>query len=210
MKLRNQQVGQAGEHFVAAELHRRGAYAVTFSGNMPDIDIYASNVDRTRMIAIQVKTKTAGSWHTDTRRGKQRDENPEESEFWVFVDIGKDPDVRPDYFVVPAWWMQNSIFTEYQAYLDQHGGQRPTTQSSTHHAIRPAVLEEWREQWGILGTSREADVARSNASDRDGPSPHPRRRGRVWPRTCPPTPKRPISTAWLGGRARREPQRAGA
>jgi hypothetical protein len=30
-----QQVGRAGEMFVAAEIHRRGGYAVTFAGNMP-------------------------------------------------------------------------------------------------------------------------------------------------------------------------------
>lgn len=39
---RNQQTGRAGEHFVAAELNRRGAYAVTFAGNMPKIDVMAS------------------------------------------------------------------------------------------------------------------------------------------------------------------------
>jgi hypothetical protein len=33
----NQQVARAGEHFVAAELNKRGAYAVTFAGNMPKI-----------------------------------------------------------------------------------------------------------------------------------------------------------------------------
>jgi hypothetical protein len=41
-KLKVHQVGQAGEHYVAAELHRRGAFAVTFSGNMPNIEILAS------------------------------------------------------------------------------------------------------------------------------------------------------------------------
>jgi hypothetical protein len=34
-----QQVGRAGEMFVAAEIHRRGGYAVTFAGNMHGIDI---------------------------------------------------------------------------------------------------------------------------------------------------------------------------
>src|SRR5688572_29200467 len=34
MKLHTGQVGAAGEHFVAAEVHIRGGYAVTFSGNM--------------------------------------------------------------------------------------------------------------------------------------------------------------------------------
>jgi hypothetical protein len=48
-KLKTQQVGQSGEHFVAAELHRRGAYAVTFSDNMPNIDILTSDVDQLLM-----------------------------------------------------------------------------------------------------------------------------------------------------------------
>jgi len=58
VKLNRQQVARAGEHLVAAELHRRGAYAVTFSGNMPEIDILASDLSQTRTVAIQVKTKT--------------------------------------------------------------------------------------------------------------------------------------------------------
>jgi Holliday junction resolvase-like predicted endonuclease len=111
-KLDKHQVGQAGEHFVAAELHRRGGYAVTFAGNMPGIDILASDVGRTRTVSIQVKTRTAGSWHTTTSRGRPRKEKRDESEFWIFVDVGRDPDVRPDFFVVPAWWMENSIHVE--------------------------------------------------------------------------------------------------
>ncbi len=39
MKLHTGQVGPAGEHYVAAEIHRRGGYAVTFSGNMKGIDL---------------------------------------------------------------------------------------------------------------------------------------------------------------------------
>jgi Holliday junction resolvase-like predicted endonuclease len=64
---RNQQTRQAGEYFVAAELCRRGAYAVTFAGNMPGIDILASNTSRDRIIQIQVKTKRSGDWHTSRR-----------------------------------------------------------------------------------------------------------------------------------------------
>lgn len=94
-KLKLHQVGQAGEHYVAAELHRRGAYAVTFSGNMPNIDILASDVDQTRAVQIQVKTKTAGTWHTSVMRGASRQPNPDERDFWVLVDIGKTPKYRP-------------------------------------------------------------------------------------------------------------------
>ncbi len=70
------QVGRAGEHFVAAELHRRGAYVALFVGNMPDIDIQPSNTSRTRTISIQVKTRTKGSWHSDIRKGQPMKENP--------------------------------------------------------------------------------------------------------------------------------------
>lgn len=52
-KLTTQQVGAAGEHFVAAEVHRRGGYAVTFSGNMRDIDLLASDAAHDRVIKCQ-------------------------------------------------------------------------------------------------------------------------------------------------------------
>lgn len=151
VKLNTQQVGRTGEHFVAAELHRRGAYAVTFSGNMPDIDILASDVHRTRTVSIQVKTKTAGAWHTSTRRGRPREEDTDETEFWVFVDIGRDPGARPDYFIVPAWWVENSISVEHEAYLTRHGGRRARNPESTHHAILVSRLQDWRERWDVLG-----------------------------------------------------------
>ena len=149
-KLNNQQVGRVGEHYVAAELHRRGAYAVTFSGNMPEIDILASDVQRARTVAIQVKTKTAGTWQTTTRRGRPREEEPDTIEFWAFVDIGKDPDARPSFYVVPAWWMENSIHVEHQAYLARHGGTRARNPDSKHHAVAANRLEQWRERWDIL------------------------------------------------------------
>lgn len=56
------QVARAGEMFGAAEIHRRGGYAVTFAGNMPGIDILASDLADTRRISIQVKAKSS-SWH---------------------------------------------------------------------------------------------------------------------------------------------------
>ena len=53
----NNTIGRAGEHYVAAELNRRGAYASPFSGNVPGIDIVATDAKRTRIAYIQVKTK---------------------------------------------------------------------------------------------------------------------------------------------------------
>jgi hypothetical protein len=143
-KLNNQQVGQAGEHFVAGELHRRGAYAVTFSGNMPNIDILASDVDRSRTVSIQVKTKTTGTWHTTITRGEPREANPGEDRFWVLVDIGRDSEPRPDYYIVPEWWMVNHIHTRTR---EKKLGER----ESTHFAIIPKNVADWQERWELLG-----------------------------------------------------------
>jgi hypothetical protein len=92
VKLTNQQVGRAGEHFVAAEIHRRGGYAVMFTGNMPGIDMLASNRDNTHRVSIQVKTKgpNSGGWQTSTRHGlssETADSALFAGRFWVLVDL---------------------------------------------------------------------------------------------------------------------------
>jgi hypothetical protein len=71
----NQQVARAGEHFVAAELNKRGAYAVTFAGNMPKIDLLACNADQSRTVQIQVKTKKGWrTWHSSIADGMATEE----------------------------------------------------------------------------------------------------------------------------------------
>lgn len=145
-----QQVSRAGEHFVAAELHRRGSYAVTFAGNMPRIDILATNTEQTRTAAIQVKTMSAGSWQTSIKRGSRREEpTEEETHFWVFVDLRKPP-AAPEFYVVPEWWIENDIHEAHAAYLARHGGERARTKESTHHAIKRSRIEQWHNRWDLL------------------------------------------------------------
>jgi hypothetical protein len=150
MKLNNQQVARAGQHFVAAELYRRGAYTVTFAGK-PLIAVFATDQHQERKVFIQVKTRQAGTWQTSTKYGQPREEpKPPERRFWVFVDLLK-AGASPAYFIVPEWWIQNDIHVAHQAYLGRHGGVRARTATSTHHAIGPSRLEEWRDAWDILG-----------------------------------------------------------
>lgn len=146
-KLTTQQVGSAGEHFVAAEIHRRGGYAVTFSGNMHDIDLLASDAGHDRVISIQVKTKTAGAWQTSTKRGKERRAPKVETKYWVLVDLGK---AYPDFYIVPEWWMENDIHTAHSKYLADSGGHRVKNDASTHHAIPVARIAEWKDRWDVM------------------------------------------------------------
>ena len=148
---RNQQVARAGEHFVAAELNKRGAFAVTFAGNMPKIDLIACNQDQSRTIHIQVKTKRGGrTWHSSIVGSKPMNPPADETNFWVFVDLA-DLDASPRYWVVPDWWIRDNIYRTHKTYLDSHGGKRARNPESTHHAINESRLEEWQGQWDILG-----------------------------------------------------------
>jgi hypothetical protein len=91
-RLNQTQVGRAAEHYVVAEVHRRGGYAACFGGNMPAIDVIASSADQSRSVTIQVKAKFGGSaWQTSIMRGRERD--PEESpvRFWILVDLRTEP-----------------------------------------------------------------------------------------------------------------------
>ncbi len=142
---RNQQTARAGEHFVAAELNRWGVYAVTFTGNMPRIDILASKVNRTRTVNIQVKTRRSGTWQTSIDEGKKCERCYNETNFWVLVDLK-----NPDYYVVPDWWMRNDIHEVHQAYISKRGGSRALNPKSKHHSISVKRIEQWKGRWDLL------------------------------------------------------------
>lgn len=150
---RNQLVARAGEYFVVAELNKRGAYAVTFAGNMPKIDILACAQDQCRKITIQVKTKRGkGNWHSSIvgcKPGTCPSDPLTVTDFWVFVNLGES-DCPPTYWIVPDWWVRDNIFHVHQAYLARHGGSRAHAPDSTHHSIDEKRLDEWKGRWDIL------------------------------------------------------------
>ena len=147
----NQQVARAGEYFVVAELNKRGAFAVPFAGNMPKIDIIACNSDERRTVYIKVKTKRGGkTWHSSIVGSQPMPPKDDETNFWVFVDLG-DTRTTPRYWIVPDWWIKDDIYKAHQAYLNKHGGKRPGNPDSTHHSIDERRLEQWKDHWDILG-----------------------------------------------------------
>lgn len=148
LRLNPTQVARAAEHFVVAEIHRRGGYAACFGGNMPDIDVIATDVEQTRTVTIQVKAKKGGrTWQTSITRGRQRDPEDEPSRFWVMVDLMPE---SPAYYVIPEWWIQNDIHDTHARYLAHHGGSRPKSADSTHHSIEIRRIEQWQGRWELL------------------------------------------------------------
>jgi hypothetical protein len=144
----NQQVNLAGRHYAAGELHRRGALDVVIGRTRGEPDLKAANQSRTRMIEIVVRVKTAGDWQVSTDFGVPHKPEGDPTSFWILVDLRESV---PHYFVAPAWWVENNIYEEHQAYLKRHGGHRAISPDSKHHRITDDRVEEWRERWEILG-----------------------------------------------------------
>ncbi|MGQ9529348.1 MAG: hypothetical protein ACUVSL_08340 [Chloroflexus sp.] len=51
-RARNQQVARAGKYSVVAELNKRGAFAVPFAGNMPNIDLLKAGLSNGKAVGI--------------------------------------------------------------------------------------------------------------------------------------------------------------
>jgi predicted DNA-binding protein len=143
-----QQVARSGEHYVAAEIHRRGAYAVIFPGNMQRIDMLAANTAQTRTVSIQVKTRRAGTWQTNIV-DELRPEAESRTHFWVFVDLGASS--GPEYYIVPESWIEKDILDTHDTYLSRHQGRRAKNPQSRHHSIQLGRIAQWQDRWDLLG-----------------------------------------------------------
>ena len=154
----NQLTKQIGEYLVAAELGRRGYVAATFSGNVPDYDIVATDPEF-RAVPVQVKAITGKSWQLDFGRfaavrfeGKRQVvERPlrlPRSIAYVLVALGE---YGQDRFYVLEWrQLRDILIRAYKANLVKKGGVRPKRYDSLHTAVSEAQLAKYRDNWSLL------------------------------------------------------------
>jgi hypothetical protein len=83
-----------------------------------------------------------------SRGTRQSAEDPAETSFWVFVDLGGE---HPAYFIAPSWWVRNDIWQDHTAYLARFEQEHGHPRESTHHGTRTPRVEQWRNRWDVLG-----------------------------------------------------------
>jgi hypothetical protein len=158
---KNQLTKQIGEYLVAAELCRRGLIATTFTGNVPDFDIIATN-ESFKTIPIQVKTIwDKGAWQFDGSKflditfeadgiqkiiGKKNLSNPDL--IFIFVRLISQGD--DEFYIFRLRDLQEIIFEHHSQYLAKHNGKRPRNESSTHVGVNPILLERFRDNWRVI------------------------------------------------------------
>lgn len=141
---------QAGLHLVAYEVYRRGGTSIVNVGkddatgqNVVDVT-FASG----EHVAIRVKTKssTSQTWHAHLH---EADVDSITRRIWALVDVSNDEQPSSIY-VVPESWITDDIQRAHEEYLARHGGTRPVTPDSDHHAITKDRIEQWNDAWHVL------------------------------------------------------------
>jgi hypothetical protein len=150
---------QAGEYLVSAELCRRGLISTTFTGNVPSFDILAIN-KHFQAIPVQVKTIAHGSWQfdakefieieksDDTQKVKRKSQLDKPNLICVLVKLGGQN--KADFYICEMKDLQNIIYEHYKEDLNKHKGKRPKNPNSTHCALSPEELEEFKDRWDTI------------------------------------------------------------
>ena len=156
----NQLIKQVGEYLVACELARKGLLVATFSGNVPDFDLIATDL-KGSSCPIQVKTIKGGSWQFSiekfadvTLEGNKQligGKKPLSIPGLVCVFVLAAEEYGKDQFYVLEWAeVQDITIANYMHWLDSHGGVRPRKPESLHCAIAPSDLEDHKDKWSII------------------------------------------------------------
>jgi hypothetical protein len=142
-------VNSRAQDEVAIQLERHGVENV-HSARELNRRVLKGTAPSGKRLTFVVKSKTSGTWQATTNDGDL--EKSRTDVYWVFVDLGAEP--NSEFFVVPDRWIRQDIQEHHAEYLAKHGGERAMGGDSTHHAIQPRRVQEWKDRWDLLQSAR--------------------------------------------------------
>jgi len=156
----NQLIKQIGEYLVACELARQGFLVATFSGNVPDFDLIATD-SKGSSCPIQVKAIKGGAWQFSidkfaniTFNGNKQiigEKKPLSVPQLVCVFVIAAEKYGEDQFFVLEWSkVQDILIENHKQWLNKHGGVRPRKPESMHCAIGQKDLQKYKDNWEII------------------------------------------------------------
>lgn len=144
--------GVSGEHFVAAELSRRGCIASLTSKNTKGIDLLASNEDASRTVGIQVKTNQGSrkAWLLN----EKCEEFYSDTLFYVFVNLNGLGEAS--YYIVPSTTVANRIKEAHQAWLNAPG-KKGQSRKDTSMRMFDDQKDTYLNKWDLLNLALRDD-----------------------------------------------------
>ena len=177
MKISSVILGAAGEHYVMAELLRRGFIAAKAPEGVPNFDVVITDINGERLAAIQVKTRRDykggdKGWHMKAKH----DTLVAERMFYVFVDVGAEQKSVISFFIIPSHVVAEACRMSHQIWLQTPGlggrphgdsdmrrllpkySRKPGTQLSESQSIflqthDEGWIETYRDAWHLIGAT---------------------------------------------------------
>lgn len=133
-KLSNNLIGSAGEYFAAGELSRHGIVAALTMAGTDAFDILAINQNTGKNFSIQVKTtrKRSEGWVLSKKDETAR----ADSLYYIFVWLPCNDKELPEYYIMPAKVVAQTIKTEYEAWLNTPGRDGKKHQATSIRVLR--------------------------------------------------------------------------
>lgn len=150
-------IGDAGEHFVVAELLRRGWLAALAPRNSTAFDVLASRGDRTIKVRCKTKTgaarevaKDSGGWVWNQKPdGAIFRELGGVDDFVALVAL--DDSGPPRYWIAATRTIHRLLQERHAAWLARPGKKGPHRDGPMRRLPEAAAPAEWREAWDSLG-----------------------------------------------------------
>lgn len=118
MPVSQQQIAEAGEHYVLHRLYLRGLVGGQAPRGMAETDLLVMRPDGTDVATVQVKSRRErppdGGWHMQAKHEQIVRDNL----VYVFVCFG---DVHPLSYVIPSAVVADAVAKRHQAWLKQPG-----------------------------------------------------------------------------------------
>ena len=147
--------GNAGEHYVMAELLRRGIIAGLTPRNTPDYDILATKGEKTVKIRVKTKSSEVNIWQYSVRK-KELDplKNIEGNDFTVLVDL-MEKNEKPEFYIIPSSEVNKVLKEDFDKWVNTPGPikkQRSPDNPKRHidKRERAAWLNNYKEKWENL------------------------------------------------------------
>ena len=120
-KLSNSLIGSAGEYFVAGELSRHGIVAALTMSGTDAFDVLAINKSTGKSFSIQVKTKRRLSEGWILSKKAETVHGNSAYAYYIFVLLPPNDEEKPEYYIVPAEIVAQTIKTEHEMWVNTPG-----------------------------------------------------------------------------------------
>ena len=148
MKASTARTGSAGAFHVAAQLAQRGWDTSLTIGNTPRTDVLAQHATHQRLIAVQCKTST-GSQDFVLSVSCESPSPPGRDEWFVLTTL-REPDARPEFYVVPRNVIAAYLHIGHRAWLMGAAKNGSARRDNPMRNAELKMLQGYRERWDLM------------------------------------------------------------